>query len=1006
MLLPSEAEVLAEAGVTETVPETAAPAPAPEQQAPAAVLSPDVEGELLPSEEEVLAEAGVTETKPEEDTSSAEASSSSGPEILSPDVEGELLPSEEEVLAESGVTETKPEEESAGGDASSSSGPEILSPDVEGELLPSEEEVLAEAGVTETKPEEEASSSSSGPEILSPDVEGELLPSEAEVLAEAGVTETEASADGPAAAEESESSPELLSPDVEGELLPSEEEVLAEAGVTEEQPAAEEPAAPAEEEDDASVVLERPPLDPTDETDELVSEAIKRATNKAAAASGSLHDAEQAAADGDVAAALAAARDAAEAAAASAEEAAAALAAVAEIRKALNAKYVVARNARLEAEEEEKQHDQELEGELLPSEDDELLAGLEASEATTTVAPEEEAEEEDEANVVGETAAEIVAKPSASNAKPIVSRPKADAYYEKAQEQAPTAGAAVTKALSGSFDPAKAQRDKQVAENPELAKCNKRLAQYAQCGGKGNCQGGNCGDSAWEGTCCPYGWECARSDAYFWQCKKVESASGGSGGNAMPPPAPPVAAKLTSTGDVDYGVPLKLSFLFLEAQRSGKLPASQRVEWRGDTNAKAVAPWGSPIVRGYFDAGDGVLFNFPMAYAVSTVAWSVFEFFDGYKAAGQYQDALAAVKWGADYFLSAVSPDGKEIVAQVGNGRDDHASWSRPEDWPNSRPVYTIKRGQEGADVAAAMSAALAASAIVFAPVDADYSAQCLKGAKQLYEFALASPGKYHESVPDAASFYRSSNSLDDVAYAAAMLAVATGESDAAAAEKYASAAAALYDRWYKEEDGPKTWVAADWDSASWSAMTILSTRLFPNNAYYQKRMSHLVDSWLNGGDVVVFTPKGFAWSTEWGSIRHTANALYLMQVYSKYRGGDALAKKIDCFSHQQLRYALGFDKAGHSFVVGYGKNPPQRPHHRASSCPPMPDACAWDAYSNPGPNPQTLYGALVGGPGKDDSYKDDRGNYINNEVAMDYQAGFIGALAAMAESKVSNAQC
>ena len=120
-----------------------------------------------------------------------------------------------------------------------------------------------------------------------------------------------------------------------------------------------------------------------------------------------------------------------------------------------------------------------------------------------------------------------------------------------------------------------------------------------------------------------------------------------------------------------------------------------------------------------------------------------------------------------------------------------------------------------------------------------------------------------------------------------------------------------------------------------------------------------------------------------------------------KASGGDALAQKVDCFSHAQLRYMLGFDKSPRSFVVGYGKGAPQRPHHRASSCPPMPDACSWDAFNNPGPNPQTLFGALVGGPGKDDSYKDDRGNYVNNEVAMDYEAGFVGALAAMAESPV-----
>lgn len=40
------------------------------------------------------------------------------------------------------------------------------------------------------------------------------------------------------------------------------------------------------------------------------------------------------------------------------------------------------------------------------------------------------------------------------------------------------------------------------------------------------------------------------------------------------------------------------------------------------------------------------------------------------------------------------------------------------------------------------------------------------------------------------------------------------------------------------------------------------------------------------------------------------------------------------------------------------------------------------------------MYGALVGGPGIDDDYVDDRGDYVKNEVALDYNAGFQAALA------------
>ena len=63
-------------------------------------------------------------------------------------------------------------------------------------------------------------------------------------------------------------------------------------------------------------------------------------------------------------------------------------------------------------------------------------------------------------------------------------------------------------------------------------------------------------------------------------------------------------------------------------------------------------------------------------------------------------------------------------------------------------------------------------------------------------------------------------------------------------------------------------------------------------------------------------------------------------------------------------------------------------------SCPNRPAPCDWNDYNNPGPNPQILYGALVGGPDQNDNYQDNRSDYVMNEVACDYNAGFQGAIA------------
>ena len=91
---------------------------------------------------------------------------------------------------------------------------------------------------------------------------------------------------------------------------------------------------------------------------------------------------------------------------------------------------------------------------------------------------------------------------------------------------------------------------------------------------------------------------------------------------------------------------------------------------------------------------------------------------------------------------------------------------------------------------------------------------------------------------------------------------------------------------------------------------------------------------------------------------------------------------------------------SGRSFVVGFGINPPLRAHHAGSSCPEYPARCDWANFSSDKPNPQVLHGALVAGPEGpgDNTFRDVRDDYISNEVAVDYNSGFAGALAGLVE--------
>ena len=52
---------------------------------------------------------------------------------------------------------------------------------------------------------------------------------------------------------------------------------------------------------------------------------------------------------------------------------------------------------------------------------------------------------------------------------------------------------------------------------------------------------------------------------------------------------------------------------------------------------------GHDLTGGWYDAGDFVKFNFPMAYSVTTLAWGMLSFENGYRSAGEWDNAVNSV---------------------------------------------------------------------------------------------------------------------------------------------------------------------------------------------------------------------------------------------------------------------------------------------------------------------------------------------------------------------------
>nr|XP_017217973.1 PREDICTED: endoglucanase 5-like [Daucus carota subsp. sativus] len=461
--------------------------------------------------------------------------------------------------------------------------------------------------------------------------------------------------------------------------------------------------------------------------------------------------------------------------------------------------------------------------------------------------------------------------------------------------------------------------------------------------------------------------------------------------------------------EYNYVDALDKSLMFFEAQRSGKLPQNQRVKWRGDSGLSDGFKQGVDLVGGYYDAGDHVKFGLPMAYSVTMLAWGVIEFRKEIMELDQMGNALAAIKWGADYFIKA-HPQPNVLWAQVGDGDSDHYCWERAEDMTTPRTAYKLDTSNHGSDLAGETAAAMAAAAIAFRPYNSSYSDLLLVHSKQLFSFADRFRGLFVDSIPNTKKFYASSGYEDELLWAAAWLYQATREDYYL---KYVADNAVSM--------GGTGWAVKQfsWDNKYAAVQILLSKVLLEGGggAYtstlkqYQAKADYFACACQqkNDGYNVPMTAGGLLYINEWNNLQYAASAAFLHAVYSEYLSAanavlncpDAQLKPQDLlnFAKSQADYILGKNPKSMSYIVGYGQNYPVHVHHRGASIAPIsvlhsPVGCVqgfetW--YRLPGKNPNVIYGGLVGGPNKNDEFNDDRANYEQTEPTMSGTAPLLG---------------
>jgi len=189
----------------------------------------------------------------------------------------------------------------------------------------------------------------------------------------------------------------------------------------------------------------------------------------------------------------------------------------------------------------------------------------------------------------------------------------------------------------------------------------------------------------------------------------------------------------------------------------------------------------------------------------------------------------------------------------------------------------------------------------------------------------------------------------------------------------------------YDEDIGVHYWVAG-WDNNT----------DYCRHSLYLAGHTETADRWRE--DVTRYTESisahplvaGMAWFLDWGSLRFAINAALSSALFYDITGEDRYRD----FAISQIDYVMGTNGYDRSFVVGWGNNPPQSPHHANAY---GREALDWDLSQS---FIHSLDGALVGGPTREAAgnsqpgYQDDIQDYVGNEVTLDYNAALVGTAA------------
>ncbi len=430
----------------------------------------------------------------------------------------------------------------------------------------------------------------------------------------------------------------------------------------------------------------------------------------------------------------------------------------------------------------------------------------------------------------------------------------------------------------------------------------------------------------------------------------------------------PVLAALffpaAASAQYNYGDALLKAVQWFDANKCGTAVATNNVfSWRGACHTSDGSAAGIDLSGGYHDAGDHVKFGLPQGFSAAMLGWALYEYRADFDKAGATTKTLQQLKYFTDYFLKS-HPNATTFYYQVGDGNQDHGYWGSPENQTGSRPVLVANSGSPASDILGETAAALALMSINYKSTDSAYASRCLTAAKELFTMATTNLGRGSDG--SGGSFYRSTSHYDDLSWAAIWLSIATGD------KTYLNNVDAWINQPNDGNDNPyqKKWAMA-WDDQTLGVL--LKMYELTGQSKYFKGLDWNLNWYAN---TLTKTPYGLPWLDSWGVLRYASSEAGLGYLAYKKWGTTTFYSTANFI----VDYTLGTNPRRASYVSNY-LGGPQHPHHRANE------------PQQGGPT-HGMVGALVGGPGSGDDYSDSVGDYTRNEVALDYNASYVFALA------------